>query len=264
MRIQRNLRLTSGLQRLVIAGLIMSLLFSSISVVFAQGDGDGDPEPKSAEEIAGDVVEFTEDTAETTVSRLEAFVDDLLDVPNTPLVRLLLVIGGVVLLLAGWRVYDLILVIVGFLIGGSIAVSLITTDSTFMLVAAWLVGGIIGAALAFFFYILAVFLAGAYVGILLTSALLDFFSIEPVSAIVLFIGALIGGAILLGLSVEFLIIIAAIVGAQMLTLALALNPLWTVLLALVGVIVQFGLIRYTSYPYRRVPRRVNPFSRAFS
>ena len=61
------------------------------------------------------------------------------------------------------------------------------------------------------------------------------------------------------LSFELLILFSALVGAQMVTLALGLSPLWTLVLAVVGVIIQLGLARSFRYDWRR--RRVRPFYR---
>jgi hypothetical protein len=176
--------------------------------------------------------------------------------------RLLLVIGGSILLIAGWRVYDYIVLIAGFIIGASVALSLLTEDNTMITVGAILVGGFIGAFLALYAYLIGVFLIGAYVGIVLTGALAAEVSATPVSPLILLIGGLIGGLILAQLSFQFMVIVAAVAGAQMLVLGLGLEPYWTLLLALAGIILQLYLMRRYNYGYRRRP--VNPLRRVFT
>jgi hypothetical protein len=170
---------------------------------------------------------------------------------------LLLVVGGVILLAGGWRVYDYIVVIAGFLIGAAIALSLVTSESTLITIAAILTGGLIGAFLAIYAFALGVFLIGAYVGIVLTGALAG-----ELSPLILLLGGIIGGLLLLRLSFHFLVVVSSVVGAQMLTLGLALEPIWTIILAIGGIILQMYLIRYNNHSYRRRPK--NPLRRVFA
>lgn len=171
--------------------------------------------------------------------------------PKSELGRILLVVGGVLLLIAGWRIYDFIIVVAGFLIGALIAGSLVTTDNTFISLGVFLVGGLIGALLSAILYYVAVFMIGAYLGISLTGALANALSLAPVSPLALLVGGLIGGLVLIGLSFEFLVLVSALVGAQMLTLGFGLNVVWTLIFAVVGVIVQLGLLRVYHYDFRR-------------
>jgi len=106
-----------------------------------------------------------------------------------------------------------------------------------------------------FLYYLAVFVIGAYVGVLLTNSAAVAFSLTPVSGLALLIGAVIGGIVLLSLSFEFLVLLSSIVGAQMLSLGLGLDAVWTLIFAIAGIIIQFGLMRSFNYDFRRRPRR---------
>ena len=229
--------------------IIMILLVVFLSVpVMAQTEV---PPP---DDVAEDLVEATVAATENTAETLQEFVDQLLQPPESELVQVLMVLGGVLLLVVGWRIYDYIILVAGFLMGASIAVSLVTTDSEWMMLLIFLIGGLVGLALSYFLYQIAVFIIGAYLGILLTSSLAIALDLTPVSALALLIGGLIGGIILLGLSFELLVLVSAVVGAQLLTLALNLDGIWTVILALIGIVVQFGLMRSFKYSFRRRAR----------
>ncbi|NJL95109.1 MAG: TMEM198/TM7SF3 family protein [Anaerolineae bacterium] len=207
------------------------------------------------DDAASAIVETTVETTEETAAEVDDLLDRLTATPQSEAARVFLAVGGIILLVAGWRIYDVIVVIAGFLIGATIAAALITTDSETLILAALLVGGIIGAALSLLLYYLAVFMIGAYLGVVLTASAAATLELEPVSGWVLLVTALIGGLVLWGLSFEFLIVLSAIVGAQMLSLALALNPIWTLIFAIVGILVQLGLVRSTKYEFRRKHRR---------
>jgi hypothetical protein len=240
-------------------GSMMTLMWSAPA---AAQDITPVPSPVPAEETAEDIVELTVESAESAAGTLEAFIQRLTVTPQSDLARVLMVVGGVILLIAGWRVYDYIVVIAGFLIGALLAASLVTTDNTLLTIAALLIGGLIGAAISYFLYYAAVFVIGAYIGIIVTNALATALSLTPVSSLVLLLGGLIGGLLLIGLSFEFLVLISALVGAQMLSLGLGLTPIWTLIFTIVGVIVQLGLIRAFRYDFRRHRRRITPFRRA--
>jgi len=211
--------------------------------------------------VAKELVDITVETAESTANTLQNFLDRLTSTPKSDIARILLVVGGVILLVVGWRIYDFIVLIAGFLIGAAIAVSLLTTDSPLIVVAAILIGGLLGVVLSTFVYYAAVFVIGAYVGVVLTNALANALSLTPVSGLALLVGGVIGGVVLLGLSFEFLVLIASLVGAQMLSLGLGLGITWTVIFAVMGVILQLMLMRGYRHDFRRRRRPVRFYRR---
>jgi hypothetical protein len=247
-------RLMESPGKLLLIGLLIWIVPTSF--VMAQVAAPTSVPADAVEQTAGDIVEFTTQTAEATANTLEGFINRLIQTPKSDVARVLLIIGGVLLLVAGWRIYDFVTLIAGFLIGAMIALSLVVTDNTLITVAAILIGGLIGAALGYFLYYIAVFLIGAYIGVVVTSGLAFQFSLGPVNPVVLLIGALLGGLLLIGLSFQFLILLSALVGAQMLALGLGLAPIWTLILAAVGIVVQLALARAYNYDWRRSPRRV--------
>jgi hypothetical protein len=242
--------------KLLIIGFLMLLVLIPASFTLAQDLAPTSVPNDEVEQTAGDIVDFTTQTAQVTANTLEDFINRLIQTPKSDVARVLLIIGGVLLLVAGWRIYDFVTLVAGFLIGAMIALSLVVTDNTLITIAAILLGGLIGAALGYFLYYIAVFLIGAYIGVVVTSGLAFQFALGPVNPVVLLIGALIGGLVLIGLSFQFLILLSALVGAQMLSLGLGLAPVWTLILAAVGVIVQLALARAYNYDWRRRPRRV--------
>lgn len=207
-------------------------------------------------EVAGTIVDTTETLAENTVQTFNNVLDRLLVTPRSALVRALLIVAGVLLLVGGWRVYDYIVVIAGIVVGATIALSLVTTSEPIVTIGIMIVGGVIGALLGVFLYYAAVFVIGAYIGIVLTGAVINAVSTSPAQPVILLIGAVVGGLLLIGLSFEFLVLLSSLVGAQMLTLGLGLPLIWTLIFALIGMIVQFMLMRRYNYSFRRRPRRI--------
>lgn len=241
-------------------GLILIVLIVALA---SRSPGNPIPggTPVPSEGITGEIVDLTVETTERTANFLGDLLDRLTQAPKSELARILLVVGGVLLLIAGWRIYDFIIIVAGFLIGALIAGSLVTTDNTFISLVVFLVGGLIGALLSAVLYYVAVFMIGAYLGISLTGALANALSLAPVSPLALLVGGVIGGLVLLGLSFEFLVLVSALVGAQMLTLGFGLNVVWTLIFAVVGVIVQLGLLRVYNYDFRRRRRPFGYFQR---
>lgn len=244
-----------------IAFIVIALMLMGTGVVLAQDTDTPEDEVDTSvetaeEETADEIVEATVETAEDTANWLDDLLDRLTQAPQSDLARLLFLIGGALLLLGGWRIYDYIVIVAGFLIGALLAIALIDSENTILLIAAFLVGGLLGGALSVYVYAAAVFVIGAYIGIVLTAGIIDLFTNDSVSSLILLLGGLVGGLLLVGLSFEFLIIISVVVGAQMIALAMGLSPTWTLLFAVLGLIVQFAVMRNYKYDFRRRRRPV--------
>ncbi len=197
-----------------------------------------------------EVVDLTKHAATGAADVIEGLLNQLTHAPKSEIVRILFVVAGAILLVAGWRIYDYLVIVAGFFVGAAIAVSLVSTENTVLSIAALLVGGLIGALLSHFMVLVAVFLIGAYLGIILTDALGVALKLAPVSSLALLIGGLIGGLILLRLSTEFLVIASALLGAQLIVLGLGLQPVWIAILTIAGLIVQFVAVRAFRYDFR--------------
>jgi hypothetical protein len=255
----------NGMQYVMLALLIALLVFSGIAgaqeVPTPPGDDENTTIEIDVDAVAEGAVGLAESAAEVSAGALQDFLARLAEVPQNDAARVLLVIGGVVLLIAGWRIYEFIIVLAGLLMGASVGLALVGESEMLIQAAALLIGGLIGAALAVFLYYVAVFLIGAYIGIILTGAIAVALGVDPVSSLVILIGAIVGGLLLLALSMELLILLSALVGAQLLSLGLGLGPEWTLIFAVLGVIVQLIAARSFGYDIRRRPRRWYGFRR---
>ncbi|MCA9903876.1 MAG: hypothetical protein KC547_08470 [Anaerolineae bacterium] len=233
----------------------MMLIISFFSLSSAQDVPLPTPStPAAAGEVASDAVDLTVQAAEDTVSFVQNLLARLTQPPQSDLARILLLVGGGLLLVVGWRIYDFVILVAGAVIGGIVAAALVPGDNGIIEIAAFLVGALIGAGLAVFFYYGAVLLIGAYVGVMLVTAFSFALGADGVSDIVVLLGALIGAIVMLSLSFEFLVVLSALVGAQLVVQAMGLNPIWVLLVAIVGAIIQFALVRAFRYEFRRRPR----------
>lgn len=226
---------------ILVALLLVALNFVVVHHAAAQS---ADPTPVP-------LVEQTMQAAEMTTDTITGFFDRLTQTPQSTVTRVVMVIVALVLLVAGWRVYEFVIVIAGAIVGATIASSLVVSTDTVVNIVALVAGGLIGALLSWFLYYVAVFFIGLHFGILLTNGLATMLQLQPVSPLALAIGGIIGGIVLLGLSFEFLILVSSLVGAQMMTLVLGLDPVWTLVLAVLGILVQFALTRTYKYDFRR-------------
>jgi hypothetical protein len=173
--------------------------------------------------------------------------------------RLIYIVIGALLLIVGWRVYDVAIGLAGFLVGASIGYSLFApptgtvADSETLGLVGIIVGGLIGAGLAVILQYIAVFLIGGYLGAIVTSYLWVAMTGTTADPVVLLIGGLIGGIILVALFFYVAILVTSAVGAVMLAQGLGLGGTWMLIIFIVGAIIQFGLARYTDYelPQRR-------------
>jgi len=241
---------------------IIALIVIAVIAVFALSTASENPDDPIVSVTGNDVsqaadqaVETAESFTETTGTQLESFLQRLVQPPESQIMQILLVVGGVVLLIFGWRIYDFIVILAGAWVGATLASAAVVTSSVLIEVAAILIGGLIGGVLAVFLYFIAVFIIGMYVGAILTTALASLFGLTPVTPLALLIGAIIGGFILLGLSAELVIFISSLVGAQMLTAGLGLTSEWVLLFTIVGIVVQFASTRYFNFNLRRPRRR---------
>ena len=79
---------------------------------------------------------------------------------------LLLVIGGALSCFAGYRLFKIILGIYGFILGAMLASSMVAASHTVGMIAAALVGGLVGALALMFAYFVGIALVGAGLGAL--------------------------------------------------------------------------------------------------
>lgn len=219
-------------------GLFIAVFLLSIAMTVLAQDGNSISE--TGQEIQGIAGEFWE--------RIEFATQN-------STMQLALIIGGAVLILIGWRVYNFVILIAGTLSGALLALALVNSSNILLSVIAMLIGAIIGGILATFLYYVAIFAIGAYVGAILTFQIVTALSLTVDSLLAMIFGGIMGGIILIGLSFELLVIISSIVGGQLLSLGLGLDSWWTIGFIAFGIIWQITLAKVTGYKIRRRPTK---------
>jgi len=192
-----------------------------------------------------------------TVIRFYNPLDNLGLAPSV--LRIVYIIAGILLLVAGWWVYEYIVAIAGFLVGASLGLSLVGgTHNEAIAFLALIAGGLIGALLALVLQYVAIFFIGAYIGAVVTAQLWAALSTTPVPDLAIVIGGIVGGLILLTLAYQFIVLVSAAVGAVLLGTALNLGVVWMLVFFIVGIILQYALTRITgsdAFVRRRYVRR---------
>jgi hypothetical protein len=248
---------------LVLILLIALALAIPAGALLAQEIVEPSPEPGEividTEEAAEGLVEASEEVATEAANVIEDFINRLSGAPQSDLLRALLVLGGAVLLVGGWRVYEFAILLAGIILGAAVGAQITANSEELIQIAAMVAGAVIGGLLAVYVYFVAVFLIGFYIGVQLLFAAAIALEWTPVSYIALLVAGFIGGIVLVALSTELLIVVASLIGAQMLTLGLGLSAEWTIVFALLGIVIQFLAARYSGYTTRR--RRVRPVIR---
>ena len=118
---------------------------------------------------------------------------------------IILLAGGLISCFAGYRVFRIVLGIYGFMLGALLTSGAMGTDGTWMIAAA-LVGGVVGALILIAAYFVGVALLGAGVGALATSLIWASLGREP-SALVVILFAIAGA--LAALALQRYVIIGA-------------------------------------------------------
>ncbi|MEO0560996.1 MAG: hypothetical protein AAF125_02710 [Chloroflexota bacterium] len=200
---------------------------------------------------------FLRDAANTQISLVNPFTGAGITVT---VLRVIYIVGGLILLFAGWSAYRLALGVAGFVVGSSIGAGLVTGAGTALSLTVTIACGIIGGLIATFVYLLAVALVGGYVGLLVTAqavALLDLQTGQGPRILIFGAGMVIGAVAALALAVELTIILTSAFGAVMVAGGTGLlngqfGGLWALLLFVVGVVAQMQVAR---------SRGSNPFER---
>ncbi len=245
------------------SALVFALtLMIGIVPILAQDDGqpvetDGDNIVIDTGQAADTVVAITESTAEGISQIVTNFLNRLFNVAQNQYIQVLMLIVGAILLVAGWRIYNGIIILAGALIGGTTALAAVGSAGVVIEIAAFLIGAVIGGVLGYYLYYFAVFMIGAYIGIVFTTLIAQSLDLLPISPLILIVVALVGGIVMLGLSFELLVVLASFLGAQLIVVALGLTPtlFWLALLVLLGMVLQISLTRRAGYKVRRRPSR---------
>ena len=159
------------------------------------------------------------------------------------------VIVGALLLGLGRKIYWLFVAAIGFAAGLALATRLLPNQTEWVMLLVALVFGVIGAVLAIFFQRLAISIAGFAAGALIVDALLK--SISTSNSVLFYVLLIVGGiigAVLVSVIFDWaLILLSSVAGSLLIVQSLQLTGLVEVAVALVlflvGLSLQFGLMR---------------------
>jgi hypothetical protein len=141
---------------------------------------------------------------------------------------ILLVLGGAVSCFAGYRLFRLVLGIYGFILGAMFASSMMSAESTMGMVAAAIVGGLIGAAILVLAYFVGIAIVGAALGALVAHVLWPIGSGGEPPALLVILLAVIGAVAAMFLQRYVIIVTTAFAGA------------WTMLLGVLAIVANRG------------------------
>ncbi|MEZ4599555.1 MAG: DUF4203 domain-containing protein [Syntrophotaleaceae bacterium] len=155
-------------------------------------------------------------------------------------------IAGGLCLVYGFRIYQFVVMLPGFLLGGLAGFVLGAMqwgEIAGVLVA--LVGACFGAGLAWGLHQLAIFILGAVGGGIIVIAVSETVWNTTPDELIILIGALLGGGLLLYLAKAFIIVKSSFIGALLIAYGAGqlVNPIIWIALTLLGIGIQFGVAR---------------------
>jgi hypothetical protein len=174
-------------------------------------------------------------------------VDNVLAIlgPAQSLLRIAAILGGVTLMLGGWKIYRYIVALPGFLVGGIAGAQLVHNFSQVntLVIIGLLVGGVVGAWLALTLHDIAVFVLGAIGGNYIASIIWNLLSPGEMPLYVELIGAILGGLALSAMAKYWMMLLSAVAGATMVAWGVYGGILVIIVLFVFGLGVQYGLAR---------------------
>ncbi len=162
---------------------------------------------------------------------------------------LLRILGGIVLLIAGRRLFWLFVGLIGFISGARMASHFFPGQPEWMILAIALTAGVLGALLALFLQWLAVGLAGFLAGAYITVSLLHLsgWGTGGIDWLLFFIGGILGTILIIVLFDWALIILSSLAGAGLIIETLHANQgvaaMLFIALFIVGIVVQSRVTR---------------------
>ena len=141
---------------------------------------------------------------------------------------LLIMAGGVIACIAGYRLFRIVLAIYGFVLGAVIASSIVGPTNTLGMIGAALGGGLAGALILMFAYFAGIALAGGALGALLSHASwTQFGGGEPPALLI--VGAAVAGAIAAMFLQRYVIVVSTAFGGA-----------WTIVVGLMSIAGRTG------------------------
>ena len=138
----------------------------------------------------------------------------------------LIILFGVVNCFFGYGIFRLLLGIWGFLLGGGLALNLVSDAPPVTILVVGAVGAVVGALLIYFLFRVGLFIIGTILGYTLTVALLTALGISENVLLLALVGALVFGLLALLMDRVFIIVLTAFSGASTIVtgVSLLLDP----------------------------------------
>lgn len=127
---------------------------------------------------------------------------------------ILIILFGIVNCFFGYIYFRLLLGIWGFFMGGALGLSLVSDSAPVVVLAAGLIGAVLGALLIYLLFRVGVLLIGALLGYALTAALLAALGVNENILLLALVGAVIFGVLALVMNRAFIIVLTAFSGAS--------------------------------------------------
>ncbi len=128
------------------------------------------------------------------------------------LIGLVSMVIGAVVCFSGYRIFRVVLMLVGFLVGFVVGMAIMSSSGGIGQLLVGVVVGLIGAGIFYALYFVGIFLAGAFLGAGLAAMLVSLLNIGGGVATILVLVGLIGGAILALVLNKLMIVISTAFG----------------------------------------------------
>jgi len=171
--------------------------------------------------------------------------------PAEPYMRIIMGIIGTVLLVAGFSLVKVLIQVIGFFGGGAVGLLLAQTyvpGVAWAPIVGFVIGAVLGIGIAMTATSIGVFIAGMLIGAGLAQQAWPFIEGHAAPWLGLVISAAAGGILTLWLFNFWIAALTAIIGAVLLGIALNLQPLFWIVLFLVGVLIQTLISRKQAEP----------------
>lgn len=168
--------------------------------------------------------------------------------PTGPLhgwLQLALALAGLLLLVAGFALHDVVLQVIGFIAGGLFGAYIggMSGGEGIIVLIGFLAGGILGAILARALAYATVFVGGFAAGAVLSAAASSALANGDPNRMATLAGGFIGGLIMLGLYRFWITALTAGLGAILFGAAVGLPVVVWLLLFVLGIVIQYALAR---------------------
>ena len=126
---------------------------------------------------------------------------------------IVLVLSGAVACFAGYRLFRIVLAIYGFILGAMLASSVMGVTNTTGMIAAGLVGGLVGALLFTFAYYVGIGILGASMAVFFVHVFFDYSKHADPPAVAVIVGSIAGAIVAMVLQRYVIILSTAFSGA---------------------------------------------------